>query len=109
MPGETSRFLVGYSLQKLPSQVSEDNEVSSSDGESGYRKSLWKSPVEAVPTPDKILLKNDYFSKTAVLTGKKPCNLAGLYHAVKNNGLQVVREVRCRPGYHNGRKISGLK
>jgi hypothetical protein len=44
-----------------------------------------------VPTPDKILLINGYFSKIAVLIRKKPCNLAGLYLAPKKDGLEVVR------------------
>ena len=108
MPGETSGFLGGCTpFQELPLYVS-DTKVSFSDGEVKFRKRPWKSPVEAVPTPDKILLINGYFSKIAVLIRKKPCNLAGLYCAQKNDNLQVVREVRCRPGYRGGRKISGV-
>jgi hypothetical protein len=64
--------------------------------------------VEAVPTPDKILLINGYSFKIAVLIRKKPCNLAGLYCAPKNDNLQVIRGVQCRPGYRGGRKISGV-
>jgi hypothetical protein len=41
------------------------------------------SPVEAVPTPDKIPCLNRYFRKIAVLMRKKPCNLAGFGWAGK--------------------------
>jgi hypothetical protein len=66
--------------------------MSFSDGEEKFRKRLWKSPVEAVPTPDKILPINGYFSKIAVLMRKKPCNLAGLYWAQKNGNNRLSGE-----------------
>ena len=46
--------------------------------------------------------------KRGVLIRKKSCNLAGLYCAPKNDNVQVVRGVECRPGCRGWRKISGM-
>lgn len=54
-----------------------------SDGDPYKETCPGNSPVEVVPTPDKILCLNRYFRKIAVLIRKKPCNLAGFGWAGK--------------------------
>jgi hypothetical protein len=52
-----------------------------SDGEFSGRIRGRKTPVEMVPTPDKILSEIRYFLKRTVLIGKKPANLAAFLSA----------------------------
>jgi hypothetical protein len=47
-----------------------------------------------VPTPEKILHKNGYFWERAVLTGKKPCNLAAFLSSRKTGGSNGRAERR---------------
>jgi len=47
------------------------------DDDLGSRKYNGKSPEEAVPTRDKIVRINHYFSEKSVSIRKKSCNLAG--------------------------------
>jgi len=84
------------------------------DDDLGSRKRKGKSPEEAVPTRDRILHNNHYFSGKTVLIRKKSCHLAGFLSPkyvgqfTGNPQGETLPGARCCPKNEFARKW-GLK
>jgi hypothetical protein len=64
----------------------------------GSRKRNGKSPEETVPTRDRILRINHYFSEKPVLIRKKSCNLAGFLSPGNLGQFTDYPEEETQPG-----------